>query len=80
VKLTGDRNQCPQCREYFNSTAAFEKHRSGTFGEPQGDGTYMMHTRGCLKVSEMVSKGMAKNNDGWWVTSVNLRFSMGSEV
>jgi hypothetical protein len=73
VKLTGDRNQCPQCREYFNSTAAFEKHRGGTFGEPQGDGTYLQHSRGCLKVSEMVAKGMAKSNDGWWVTSLNTR-------
>ena len=73
MKLTGDRNQCLQCGEYFNSTAAFEKHRTGTFGESSGDGTYLGSSRGCLKVSEMVSKGMAKNSSGWWVTSLNTR-------
>jgi hypothetical protein len=26
--------------------------------------------RRCLKVSEMVTKGMAKNSEGWWVTSL----------
>ena len=63
--LRGDRNQCPQCGEYFNSTAAFDKHRTGTHGVD----------RGCLKVSEMAAKGMAKNSEGWWVTALNPQFN-----
>ena len=31
MKLTGDRNQCQACKEYFNSTHAFDKHRTGDF-------------------------------------------------
>jgi hypothetical protein len=64
--LRGDHNQCPTCNEYFNSTAAFEKHRTGEFGNPHDP-------RRCLKVTEMVAKGMAKNADGYWVTSLNTR-------
>jgi hypothetical protein len=64
--LRGDRNQCPTCNEYFNSSAAFEKHRTGEFGNPHDP-------RRCLKVTEMMTKGMAKNADGYWVTSLNTR-------
>jgi hypothetical protein len=64
--LRGDHNQCPTCNEYFNSTAAFEKHRTGEFGNPHDP-------RRCLKVTEMMTKGMAKNADGYWVTQLNTR-------
>lgn len=69
--LRGDRNQCAGCGEYFNSTAAFEKHRTGAFGSAMGDGTYVMHTRRCRTVAEMGEAGMAKNRDGWWITAPN---------
>ena len=32
MKLTGRRNQCPGCSEYFNSLTAFDAHRVGEFG------------------------------------------------
>lgn len=60
MKLTGDRNQCPGCGEYFNSTRAFDKHRIGDFGKD----------RRCATVSEMEAKGMAKNSSGFWVTAL----------
>jgi len=57
MKLTGDRNQCQACKTYFNSTRAFDKHRTGDFG----------HDRRCLAEPEMLAKGMAKNSAGFWV-------------
>jgi len=32
VTLTGDRNECPTSGEPFNSTGAFDMHRTGSFG------------------------------------------------
>lgn len=60
-ELRGDRNQCRGCGEYFNSTAAFDKHRTGNFHE---------RTRRCMTKDEMVAKGMAQRADGFWVGSV----------
>lgn len=57
MKLTGDRNQCQACKVYFNSTNAFDKHRTGDFG----------HDRRCLTEPEMLAKGMAKSGSGFWV-------------
>jgi hypothetical protein len=62
--LRGDHNQCPGCHEYFNSTAAFEKHRVGEYGTgPNGSSP----DRRCLTVAEMRDKGMS-DASGWWVT------------
>lgn len=63
MPLSGDRNQCPTCALYFNSTAAFDKHRTGPFSD-----------RRCLTVDEMAAKGMAKNSAGYWVTALNPNF------
>lgn len=71
MKLNGDHNQCAGCGEMFNSSAAFDKHRTGAFGAPMGDGTYMMHSRRCMTVAEMTEKGMVKNSGGWWITAAN---------
>lgn len=57
-RLRGDRNQCPECGEPFNSTAAFDKHRTGTYDT----------ARGCLSIDAMKAKGMALNAQGFWVT------------
>ena len=57
-KLRGDRNQCPACSEFFNSTHAFEKHKTGKIGI----------NRRCQTVSEMEIKGMSKNDAGFWIT------------
>lgn len=66
MKLTGDRNQCPGCDLYFNSTAAFDKHRHGT---------YTPNERRCLTVVEMLEKGMAINAKGYWVSAVNPKWA-----
>ena len=58
LKLTGDRNQCPSCGRYFNSTSAFEMHRTGRYGVD----------RSCLTVSEMEAKSMVINLAGFWMT------------
>ena len=59
MKLSGDRNQCQGCLEFFNSTRAFDKHREGQHGRD----------RRCLTPTEMLGKGMAKNAAGFWVGS-----------
>lgn len=65
LPLRGDRNQCCGCGEYFNSSAAFDKHRHGDFGKD----------RRCRTVEEMREKGMDKNAAGFWVTALNPQFS-----
>ena len=65
MKLTKDRNQCPTCSELFNSTSAFDKHRTGTYDPPQ---------RRCLSVPEMATKGMVKNSYGFWVGKKNAKY------
>ena len=59
MKLTGDRNQCQGCKTYFNSTFAFDKHRTGEHG----------NGRRCLTVEQMEAKGMCRNAAGFWVSS-----------
>ena len=56
MKLSGDRNQCPGCGAYFNSTHAFEKHRIGEHGVD----------RRCATVEQMNFKGMVLGKDGFW--------------
>lgn len=57
--LAGDQNQCPTCKEYFNSVNAFDKHRKGKHGID----------RHCLTIPEMLAKGMDKNAEGFWIGS-----------
>ena len=64
MKLSGARNQCQGCKQYFNSMAAFEKHRVGILGTLQ---------RRCSTTLEMTNKGMFVNADGFWVTKMNYR-------
>lgn len=56
MKLRGDRNQCQGCKAYFNSTHAFEKHRTGDHGKD----------RRCMTAQEMEAKGMVLGADGFW--------------
>lgn len=57
-KLTGQRNQCPSCLEYFNSNTGFDGHRTGSHEKQQ---------RRCLSVAEIEAKGMKHNADGFWI-------------
>lgn len=56
--LTGQRNECPGCGLYFNSNKAFDKHRTGKHGVD----------RRCRTEQEMLDKGMALNQAGFWVS------------
>ena len=62
--LNGDRNQCPGCNEYFNSTFAFQKHKTGEFGK----------NRRCRTVQEMLEIGMSQKPDGFWISEKTSRF------
>ena len=56
--LRGQHCRCPTCGIYLNSTAAFDRHRRGPYGN-----------RRCLSPQEMRDIGMAQNSGGWWVTA-----------
>ena len=56
VTLRGDRNQCTGCGLLFNSSHAFEKHRTGAHGID----------RRCLTADEMTAKGMVLGADNFW--------------
>jgi hypothetical protein len=58
--LRGDHCQCRSCFEYFNSTYAFDKHRTGQHGKD----------RRCLTTDQMLQRKMAKNAGGWWLSSI----------
>lgn len=58
MHLTGSRNQCPSCKQYFNSNTAFDKHRTGKHGV----------NRRCMTVQEMTALGMLVNHAGFWIT------------
>lgn len=57
-KLTGNRNHCRSCDQYFNSIRAFEKHRIGEFGL----------NRRCMTPQEMEAVGMILRPDGFWIS------------
>ncbi len=63
-KLSGDKNQCPSCGEYFNSFTAFDKHRVGSF-EP--------NERRCLTVAEMQINNFGKTKDDFWLCPVSQK-------
>lgn len=70
IKLSGDHNQCQGCKEFFNSTFAFDKHRTGEHGID----------RRCLTTAGMQDKGMAIAASGFWVSSLNTnRFAQGTK-
>ena len=60
MQLTGQKSLCRSCGLYFNSVAAFDKHRTGTHGKD----------RRCMTVEEMRGKGMDINGRGFWVTAL----------
>ena len=64
-RLRGDRCQCSRgtggCGEYFNSTYAFDQHRTGRPGID----------RRCLTVAEMEARGFVKNAAAFWKTRVS---------
>jgi hypothetical protein len=62
--LRGDHSQCPGCGEYFNSTYAFDKHRTGRYAPMQ---------RRCLSLDEMRALGMVISATGWWLSMASKR-------
>ena len=60
MKLTGQRNQCQGCKQYFNSNTAFDMHRTGKHGVD----------RRCQTPEEMKEIGMLVNAAGFWITKV----------
>lgn len=59
-RFSGDKNQCPTCHHYFNSSLAFGRHRVGEFNP---------NSRRCLTPEEMRAKGMSISNSGFWITA-----------
>lgn len=70
MRLAGERTRCAACGEFFNSAAAFAKHRTGPFAPVNRP-----DTRRCLTVDEMTSKKMSRNSAGFWITSPRTQFT-----
>ena len=67
------RSQCTACKETSSSESAFNKHRTGSYGDPIYDESkhitgYTQHERKCLTEAEMLAKKMVKNESGIWIT------------
>jgi hypothetical protein len=58
MKLSGQKNQCQACKEYFNSNLSFDMHRTGKHGV----------SRRCRTPDEMTAKGMSVNALGFWIS------------
>jgi hypothetical protein len=56
--LSGNRCRCGACGEVFNSTSAFDHHRTGT---------YRPLARRCLTIAEMAARGMLRNAQNFWI-------------
>lgn len=53
------RNQCGKCDRVFGGITAFERHRTGTFGDPTDP-------RRCRTRAEMRSLRLTQAADGCW--------------
>ena len=60
MKVGNRRCQCRECGKYFNSVAAFDKHRIGSF---------LKNERRCMTTEEMQAKRMDISADGYWVSA-----------
>jgi len=58
-KLTGNRCQCPACRDFFNSTSTFDRHRTGHYANE--------NSRRCLTAAELTARGWSRNALGFWI-------------
>lgn len=58
IKLRGNRCRCAACGLYFNSAAAFDRHRTGIHGQ----------SRSCQSASELLAKGWITNEAGFWIS------------
>lgn len=64
LKVSHTRCQCAECGEYFNSVAAFDKHR---IHKVDNKPVYPYF----LSVEGMGLSGMIKNDSGYWCGSAN---------
>jgi hypothetical protein len=71
LTLRGAHGQCAACREYFNSTHAFDAHRAGR---------YTPMERRCLTPDQMRAKGMAVSSTGFWVSEPRPKGATGNAV
>lgn len=60
LKVTHSRCRCTACGDYFNSTAAFDKHRTGEYPG----------ARRCMDHQERRERKMDTNTAGYWVTAL----------
>jgi hypothetical protein len=66
-------SQCASCKQVFAGIRAFDAHRVGPYTRKQ-------QKRRCLSSREMRLRGMAQNEQGWWmVASKTQREENGKE-
>lgn len=73
--------ECAACGETFTCLSAFDMHHSGSYSQPiyapsqSGKSQRVIgrtpSERRCLTEQEMLTKGMVKNEKGWWMTRMS---------
>lgn len=56
LRLGSEQCECPTCKRFFSTTANFDRHREGDYGDD---------SRRCLSPDEMVAKGMFERGEVW---------------
>lgn len=59
LPIGSDKCLCTSCGLYFNSTYAFDNHRTGSYG----------NGRRCRTADELRARGCSLNATGHWITS-----------
>lgn len=73
--LKGCRCQCAGCGEYFASERAFERHRIGSYADPD----QWQGTRRCLNLSEMLANGWTRSTRGFLLQPDSRRAGAGEQ-
>src|SRR5258708_7921187 len=77
---------CRSCGLTFTSVAAFDAHRTGSYGEPiyQPSRTgrsrrvvgHTPPTRRCMTLPEIQVQGMTQNAKGWWMLPASTQAAL----
>lgn len=57
--------KCSKCEKVFNSTTAFDKHRTGS---------HKLDSRRCMSTEEMLEQGMRLNNRNRWISQSRIEY------
>jgi hypothetical protein len=66
--MSNGSRRCGACGQRFRSLSAFDMHRTGEYART----ARQKHSRRCLSVAEIVTKGMRQAGNGAWTTGLTF--------